>query len=59
MDFVERWFGISPDGGSGAFEACLIVAAVAALIIAVARSKLRSMLPRSVAKLTRSKTADA
>jgi hypothetical protein len=25
MDFIERIFGISPDGGSGSFEFALIV----------------------------------
>ena len=25
MDFIERIFGISPDGGSGSFEAALIM----------------------------------
>ena len=34
MDFIERIFGISPDGGSGSFEAMLLFlpfAAIAAL----------------------------
>ena len=25
MDFIERIFGVSPDGGSGAFEALLFL----------------------------------
>jgi len=25
MDFIERWFGISPDGGDGLLEILLIV----------------------------------
>jgi hypothetical protein len=25
MDFVERWFAISPDGGSGIFEVAVIL----------------------------------
>lgn len=35
MDFIERWFGISPDGGSGATEMMIIVvfAALAAVFI--------------------------
>jgi hypothetical protein len=35
MDFMERIFGVSPDGGSGAFELLLFLipaAAVAALM---------------------------
>ena len=31
MDFVERLFGISPDGGSGAYEALLFLLPVLAL----------------------------
>jgi hypothetical protein len=26
MDFVERWFGVFPDGGTGTFEASIIFA---------------------------------
>ncbi|HKN28666.1 MAG TPA: hypothetical protein VJY34_12580 [Roseiarcus sp.] len=35
MDFIERIFGVSPDGGSGATEAMIIVAVIAmgALIV--------------------------
>jgi hypothetical protein len=35
MDFIERIFGVSPDGGSGSFEAMLLFlpfAAIAAFI---------------------------
>jgi hypothetical protein len=34
MDFIERWFGISPDAGSGAFE-LLILAALLLMITVV------------------------
>ncbi|MEO7271401.1 MAG: hypothetical protein ABIX28_07295 [Vicinamibacterales bacterium] len=35
MDFIERWFGINPDGGSGSLEAIyLIVIALAAVALA-------------------------
>lgn len=34
MDFVEKIFGISPDNGSGTFEASILLA-VAALIAAL------------------------
>ena len=33
MDFIEQWFGISPDGGSGATEMIFVI--VAALILAM------------------------
>ena len=32
MDFAERWFGISPDGGNGAFEALLILGAAIVVV---------------------------
>jgi hypothetical protein len=31
MDFIERIFGFSPDGGSGAFEVLLFVVPIVAL----------------------------
>jgi hypothetical protein len=32
MDFIERIFGISPDGGSGAFELLLFAIPIAAIV---------------------------
>ena len=32
MDFIERIFGVSPDGGSGAFEFLLFAIPIVALI---------------------------
>ena len=49
MDFIEQWFGISPDGGDGSLEtlwvAAIVVAAIAcrrpiARWLRVARSRL-------------------
>jgi hypothetical protein len=34
MDFIERWFGVSPDGGNGSLEALYFVA-VAVVVSAV------------------------
>lgn len=31
MDFIERWLGLSPDDGSGWFEAVLLITLAAAL----------------------------
>ena len=31
MDFIERWFGVSPDGGDGSLEVKLLIAALAIL----------------------------
>lgn len=33
MDFIERIFGISPDGGSGAFEVLLFLIPIAGLYV--------------------------
>jgi len=35
MDFLERWFGVSPDGGDGSLE-LLWLAAIAVAILAFA-----------------------
>jgi MYXO-CTERM domain-containing protein len=34
MDFIERWFGVSPDGGDGSLEA-LWLAAIAVAVVAL------------------------
>jgi len=41
MDFIEEWFHLSPDGGSGLVEALYIlgVVLVAALVVAVRRRR--------------------
>jgi hypothetical protein len=36
MDFIERWFGVSPDGGSGLLEALYVFAVVNTIMIAAA-----------------------
>ena len=35
MDFIEQWFGISPDGGDGTAEV-MIVVVIVAMVVAVA-----------------------
>lgn len=42
MDFIERIFGISPDGGSGIFELLLFVVPVLGLYIVYAARSIRS-----------------
>ena len=37
MDFVERWFGISPDGGSGTFELGAALAILAIILLVFSR----------------------
>jgi hypothetical protein len=36
MDFIERWFGMSPDGGSGGLEVALIVALIIVALVVLA-----------------------
>jgi hypothetical protein len=44
MDFIERWFGISPDGGSGTFEMFLLVGVLAVSIVLLFRHRLMGSL---------------
>jgi hypothetical protein len=37
MDWIERWFGISPDGGDGSTEMLYLVAAVAVIALIFVR----------------------
>ncbi len=34
MDFIERWFGLSPDGGGGSTELMYLIA-IAAIVFAL------------------------
>jgi hypothetical protein len=50
MDFIERWFGLSPDGGDGSLEALYLVALVALIAVIAAlvfRRPLRRWLGRA------------
>lgn len=42
MDFIERIFGISPDGGSGAFEFLLFLVPIVGIALLRWRAKRRS-----------------
>jgi hypothetical protein len=52
MDFIERIFGISPDGGSGSFEILLFLIPMAAvcLLSAVKLVRRSSWAARSMAE---------
>jgi hypothetical protein len=39
MNFVERWLSVSPDGGSGSFEASVILALFTVICALVFRRK--------------------
>jgi hypothetical protein len=44
MDFIERWFGISPDGGDGSLETLYLIALLAIVAAVVFRRPLRHWL---------------
>jgi hypothetical protein len=41
MDFIERWFGVSPDGGNGSFETTLMIVALVVLTAPFLNMKFR------------------
>jgi hypothetical protein len=41
MDFIEQWFGLSPDRGDGSLETLYLVALVALIAVLVFRRQLR------------------
>ena len=53
MDFIERWFGLNPDGGSGVIEAGILATLMALLgIVAVfASAERRQVCRRLIHKL--------
>lgn len=44
MDFIERWFGVSPDGGDGSLEVLWIAAVVIAILAFAFRRKIAAVL---------------
>jgi hypothetical protein len=46
MDFIERWFSISPDGGDGSLEALYLLAIVAVLAAIVFRARIHGLIRR-------------
>ena len=46
MDFIEQWFGISPDGGDGSLEALWIGAGVVVMLAIVFRKQIIKGLSR-------------
>ena len=57
MDWLERWFGLNPDGGSGAMEAeilvvsSLVLAAVVLVFWPRARARAQSAMRAAAAAL--------
>lgn len=50
MDFIERLFGISPDGGDGSLEELYLAAAAAVVVAAVFRRRIGSAIARWTAR---------
>jgi hypothetical protein len=44
MDFIERLFGIAPDGGNGSLEALYVVALAVGMSVVIFRRSLRHFL---------------
>jgi hypothetical protein len=42
MDFIERIWGVSPDGGSGALEMVLVLLPLVVAAVLIYRNRLRS-----------------
>ena len=40
MDFIETWFGVSPDGGDGSLEMLWLAAIVVAVVAVVFRRRI-------------------
>jgi hypothetical protein len=51
MDFIERWFGVSPDGGNCVLEACTILAVLIVVCMLVFRGKLQTALYKRIGDL--------
>jgi len=51
MDFIERWFHISPDNGNGSTEAMYLVAIVFLLVTLTCRRQVVSFVRRCAARL--------
>jgi len=43
MDFIEAWFGISPDGGDGSLEMLWLTAIVVAVLALVFRRRIMGL----------------
>jgi hypothetical protein len=51
MDFFERWFGVSPDGGDGTLELLYIAVAVLIVFSLVSRRWIARRLGRRISRL--------
>jgi hypothetical protein len=52
VDFIERLFHISPDGGSGATEAAYILAISAVVVVVTLRQRIARLIRRRIHRPT-------
>lgn len=50
MNFIEQWFGLSPDGGNGMFEVATVLAILFVTCALLFRGKVRTVLHRHITK---------
>jgi hypothetical protein len=50
MNFIEQWFGLSPDGGNGMFEAGIVLAILLVGSAVFFRGRIRTVLHHEVRK---------
>jgi hypothetical protein len=55
MDFVERLLSVSPDGGSGSFEAGTILAILIVICVLVFRGKVQTAWYKRIENVTQPK----
>ena len=46
MDFIERWFGISPDGGDGSLEALYLFVLLVVVAAIIFRARIHGLIRR-------------
>lgn len=49
MDFIERWFHVSPDGGNGSLEVLYLVVVAAIMLLVLFRHRLGDAYARYIA----------
>ena len=50
MDFIEKWFGMSPDGGDGSLEALWVGALALAVVVVAFRQRIGGMVAARASK---------
>ena len=58
MDFIERWFHVSPDGGNGSLEVLYIVAILAVIAMVLFRRHLGALVARVAPSLGKHDSKD-